>query len=135
MSKSIKLTDNTYWDSSCISRNKIGLNEILDKKQDKLVDSGWYWLRTGLYCRKYGSLVVVICDIRGYITLTSGNYTTIGTIPEEMRPTKPIPFVFNFIGGTPFDGQSAFIQTNGNIDLYVASGNRSYFAFSVTYVI
>ena len=135
MSKSIKLTDNTYWDSSCISRNKIGLNEILDNKQDKLVDSGWYWLREGLYCRKYGNLVIVICDIRDYFILTPGNYTTIGTVPEEMRPTKPIPFVFNFVGGGPFDGQSAFIQTNGNIDLYVASSNKNYFAFSVTYVI
>ena len=135
MSKSIKLTDNTYWDSSCISRNKIGLNEILDNKQDKLVDSGWYWLREGLYCRKYGNLVIVICDIRDYFILTPGNYTTIGTVPEEMRPTKPIPFAFNFVGGGPFDGQSAFIQTNGNIDLYVASSNKNYFAFSVTYVI
>lgn len=135
MSKSIKLTDNTYWDSSCISRNKVGLNSILDGKQDNLKSSGWNYVAANVYYKTYGNVVTIKCDTRGNgVTLKVGTYTSVGTLPQSVRPTSEIPFVFHFIGGNP-EGQSAFVRTNGNIELYTASNNRGYYAFSITYVI
>lgn len=135
MSKSIKLTDNTYWDSSCISRNKVGLNSILDGKQDNLKSSGWNYVATDVYYKTYGNIVTIKCDARNNgVTLKANKYVSVGTLPQSVRPTLDIPFVFHFVGGNP-EGQAAYVRTNGNIELYVQSNDRYYYAFSITYVI
>lgn len=65
MSKSIKLKNNKYWDSSCIVHNKVPLNDcIFDYQRVNMSGYQGYWCRiashvfTGQYQRFYGRVMV-----------------------------------------------------------------------------
>lgn len=65
MSKSIKLSNNKYWDSSCIVHNKVPLNDcIFDYQHVNMSGYKGYWCRitshifTGQYQRFYGRVTV-----------------------------------------------------------------------------
>lgn len=70
MSKSIKLKNNKYWDSSCIVHNKVPLNDcIFDYQRVNMSGYKGYWCRIATcvfgsrYARFYGRVMV---DNDGY---------------------------------------------------------------------
>lgn len=70
MSKSIKLKNNKYWDSSCIVHNKVPLNDcIFDYQHVNMSGYKGYWCRIatcvfiGRFARFYGRVMV---DNDGY---------------------------------------------------------------------
>ena len=64
--------------------------------------------------------------------LPDSSYKTIATIPIEFRPTYRIPFTFHCIGGGHAK-ISAYIETSGKINLYIADGATAYWGFNVSY--
>ena len=68
----------------------------------------------------------------GTTNLTAHDYTVVGTVPADYRPTTAIPFVCNALGGTTeYFGR---VHPNGNIDIYNPTANATnYMAFSVAY--
>lgn len=105
---------------------------IFDKGIVDGTDTGWVAINGYVQYRYSCGYVTVSAVSRGNLTLINGDYLAIGTIPEKYRPKTTIPFVFNTMGGSAI-GQSAFIETDGQIRLYSNVGGASYWAFTITY--
>lgn len=105
---------------------------IFDKGIVDGTDTGWVAINGYVQYRYSCGYVTVSAVSRGDLTLINGDYLTVGTIPEEYSPKTMIPFVFHTMGGSAI-GQSAFIETDGQIRLYSNVGGTSYWAFTVTY--
>lgn len=105
---------------------------IFDKGIVDGTDTGWVAINGYVQYRYSCGYVTISAVSRGNLTLTNGDYLTVATIPEKYSPKTTIPFVFHTIGGSAI-GQSAFIETDGQIRLYSNVGGTSYWAFTITY--
>lgn len=97
-------------------------------------DTGWVALNNTVSYRRKCGYVTVVGNSQGDVTLTSGDYAVVGTLPSGYRPSIRIPVVFHTVGGSPVS-QSGFIETDGKIRLYTNVGGTSYWAFTITYPI
>lgn len=105
-------------------------------------DTGWvniYYASTSsasidIKARRVGRSVTVIGVSANYFNVGESAYHDVTVLDEEFRPNYTIPFVFNFMGGDPA-GQSAYIEPDGRVRMYAVGSNRTYWDFSVSYVV
>lgn len=105
MSKSIKLKNNKYWDSSCIVHNKVPLNDcIFDYQRVNMSGYQGYWCRitshvfTGQYQRFYGRVMV---ENDGYVPCMADiwfSYYVQGVITSD-SPFIAQRKIINAVGG------------------------------------
>ena len=95
-------------------------------------DTGWKSINNYISYRYKCGYVTIIGISEGGITLTSGDYATVGTVPAGFVAGRRVPIVFHTIGGSPI-AQSGYIEADGQIRLYSNVGGTSYWAFTVTY--
>ena len=91
--------------------------EIIGKNTD------WIELNNYISYKKQNGIVFVIGNGQGSREIGNGAYTNVGTLPEMFRPSKYFYFTWGAMGGD-LNNQSARIETNGNISLYLPS-NRT----------
>lgn len=125
----------TVWENSPSTNtpiNATNLNKIENELEFLDGNSSWVSLENTVYYKKVGNVVTV----RGYsqdeVALTAGDYKTIATLPQDVRPTTTLAFPWTLIGIN--GAHIARIQTNGIIELYSDEVN-TYWAFTITYVI
>lgn len=97
-------------------------------------DTGWQSINANISYRCTCGHVTVVGVSGGDIMLTGGDYTTVGTIPQQFVPGIRIPFVCHFIGGD-MRSQSCFLSQDGNIEIYITGDNTAYWAFTAIYPI
>ena len=117
MSKSIKLKDNTFIDSTGITHDRSLLSGLLNTISSnissiftsitnintKIADSGWVNITpsigtwTYFQYRKVGNKVT----LRGYATSLSGGSSavTVATLPVEIRPSSQIIYFYGMFAG------------------------------------
>lgn len=110
----------------------IGGTLTIGSKTVDVDDTGWVSLNSYVKYRKKNGFVIVVGTSQGGLALTGNAYTTIGTLPANIKPPIEIPFVFHCVGGS-ISAQSAYITAAGNIQLYVTDNGRNYWMFSVMY--
>lgn len=114
---------------------KISGEDLFEEFNNNIEDSGWIILNDAIKYRKVGKVVYVIGQSDGSVSIGNDEYTDVGILPENYRPTVAAPFVAHFVGGTPV-GQSNYITTSGAIKMYLpANVTQSYWQFSVCYPI
>lgn len=98
-------------------------------------DSGWTSLNDVIKYRKLGKVVYIIGNSGGNVTIGNGEYTDVGILPENCRPTLTVPFVAHYVGGNQV-GQSNYITPDGAIKMYLPENvTQYYWQFSVCYPI
>ena len=107
---------------------------IFDKGFVDGSDTKWTDINSCIAYRCKCGYVTVLGISEGEITLTSGDYATVGTVPSPYNPGMRVPVVFHTIGGSPVS-QAGYVETDGSIRLFTNVGGTSYWAFSVTYPI
>jgi hypothetical protein len=110
----------------------VGGTLTIGSKTIDVDDTGWVSLNNYVKYRKKNGFMIVVGTSTGGLALTANTYTTIGTLPTNLRPPIDIPFVFHCVGGA-ISAQSAYITAAGNIQLYVTDNGRNYWMFSVMY--
>lgn len=110
----------------------IGGTLTVGSKTVDVDDTGWVQLSLYVKYRKKNGFITVVGTSHGGLSLTANAYTTVATLPENLRPSFDFPFVFHCVGGT-LSAQSAYITPSGNINLYVINSGMNYWMFSVTY--
>lgn len=106
-------------------------NETLTRTVAQLTDTGWRKLNADISYRCKNGFVTVVGNSTA-TSLTQNDYKLVGTIPAVYQPSIRTAVVFSGVGGT-MDGQSGFIEINGEINLYTAEANKTHWAFTVTY--
>ncbi|WP_080801790.1 hypothetical protein [Arabiibacter massiliensis] len=105
-------------------------------------DTGWvniYYVNTAnskidIKARRVGRTVTVTGVSGNYYNVGESTYHEVTRLDEEFRPSYTVPFTFNFMGGDPA-GQSSYIEPDGLIRMYAVGSNRTYWNFSVSYVV
>jgi hypothetical protein len=89
MSKSIKLKNDNYWDSSSVVHNKEPLSEILNNFKEEADD--WENIINGFKVRKVQNNLVEL-SIQCVLTtdFKSGSWNQLGILPEKYRPKEGI---------------------------------------------
>ena len=83
--------------------------------------------------KKQNGIVFVVGNGQGSCEIGDGEYTLVGTLPENFRPQKYFYFAWTGIGGD-MNNQSARIETDGKISLYLPSGKtRTSWAFIISF--
>lgn len=95
-------------------------------------DTGWQSINANISYRCTCGHVTVVGVSGGDIMLTGGDYTIVGTIPQQFAPDIRIPIVCHFIGGDLIS-QSGFLTPAGNIEIYTTGGGTAYWAFTAIY--
>ena len=96
-------------------------------------DTDWINLNDYISYKKQNGIVFVVGNGQGSCEIGDGEYTLVGTLPENFRPQKYFYFAWTGIGGD-MNNQSARIETNGNISLYLPSGqSRTSWAFITSF--
>lgn len=135
MSKSIKLKDNNYLDSTGITHNRNLLSTILNKLT---YNSGWTRISTdyGVYYKKVGNIVTVRGISSGSRTLSGWSQTFLGNLPADYRPNTTIRYPVYAKGSTSVYGQ---VSDAGNVIYFNWAGSATFddgaLAFTVTYVV
>ena len=97
-------------------------------------DTGWQSINANISYRCKCGYVTIVGVSGGDVMLTGGDYTTVGTIPQQFAPGIRIPIVCHFIGGDQ-RSQSGFLTQNGDIEIYITGSNTAYWAFTAVYPI
>ena len=106
---------------------------------DRLVqtetDSGWITLNNRIQYRKVGKVVTVKGLSAGAIIVGNNVYTVVGQMPEGYRPAMDMMFEWSGYGGN-YTSKSAWAWANGNIGLYLPTGQQTgYWGFVLTYLV
>lgn len=121
MARELKLKDYDYISSKSIIHNKKTLSTILNEKVT------WHQLTNEIhYCEKNG-VVFLYGESYGTKNLTVGDYTLVGTLPQNLRPTKRIMIASDLFGGGNCTG---LIDEKGGIYIYTTVENASYWRLS-----
>lgn len=114
MSKSIKLKNDTYIDSSSIAHNKEKLSDILNTESRILIFNEEYVYSSDLQydCFKIGKMVVLNIHTIGFKQNLNHGELLISGLP---KPNEAI--IFHFYGGNESSGLTirCVLDTNGNI--------------------
>lgn len=114
MSKSIKLHDNNYWDSSSVVYNKQPLSDILDIQTIPLRFNFDYVYETDLQytCVKIGKLVILNIHTIGFKQEIPNYQEIIYGLP------KPVEYkILSLQGGNSATGNSLRLAINGNANI------------------
>ena len=105
---------------------------ILSELTIEETDTGWVTLNEQISYRKIGNVVSVKGE--GNLTIGNGYYTTIGTLPSNIRPPKYLYFAWSGVGADT-SGQAGKIDNDGTIQLYLPTGKTiSTWGFYLTYI-
>ena len=107
---------------------------IFDKGFIDGTDTGWVAINNCVSYRVKCGYITIVGYSGGDITLTANDYKSVGTIPTQYKPATRIFFTWTAVGGG-FDNQSAYVSTDGSINLYTVESDKSYWAFTITYPI
>lgn len=145
-SRVVLLVNGTEWLAvSVVGRDVPDKSEILNLKAkiaELEYDTGWvniYYVNASdskidIKARRVGRSVTVIGVSGNYYDVGESAYHEVTRLDEVFRPNYTIPFTFNFMGGDPV-GQSSYIEPDGLIRMYAVGPNRTYWNFSVSYVV
>lgn len=93
-------------------------------KEEKAI---WHQLTNEIhYCEKNG-VVFVYGESYGTKALTVGDYTLLGTLPQNLKPAKRIMIASDLFGGGNCTG---LIDEKGGIYIYTTVENASYWRLS-----
>lgn len=111
--------------------NASRLNKIENELEFLDGNSSWVSLGNKVYYKKVGNVVTVRGFSSGTVKLTANEYTTVATLPAEIRPSMELAFPWVIVG----EGTAGLTKIrNGNIMLF-ANTTTIYWAFTVTYVL
>ena len=145
-SRVVLLVNGTEWLAvSVVGGDVLDNSELLNLKArvtELEYDTGWvniYYVsasnsKIDIKARRIGRSVTVIGVSGNYYNVGESAYHEVTRLDEEFRPNYTIPFTFNFMGGDPA-GQSSYIEPDGLIRMYAVGSNRTYWNFSVSYVV
>ena len=121
-----------HWDGEFKNNLSVDGDISVNGRKIDASDTGWISLNKIIKYRVKNGFVFVACQSSGDVTLTKGSYTTVGALPQELKPGITIPFTFHCMGSSTF-GPSAYIADDGRIQIYVTADNIQYWMFSVMY--
>lgn len=103
--------------------------EIMIQEIEK---TGIIQVNNALYYQVINGVCYVYISSSNYIELKPNEYITIGTIPYH--PEIEVNFQIHFIGDQKFIGSSCYVDTEGNVKIFVTE-LTGYFAGSVSFPI
>lgn len=104
------------------------------KMPDELLENTqWIDLNDNVQYKVQNGIVFVYGRGNGNTQIGNGTYTVVATLPVTVRPKKYFYFTWCTMGGE-MNNQSAKIETNGNISLYLPTGKTtSNWAFNISF--
>ena len=111
----------SYMNRKIYTKNSNGKYIELYNDDFKGTNTDWIELNNVIRYRKVNNVVYVMGNSQGTVVVGNGEYKTVGTLPVGFRIPYGFYFTWSGVSGD-IKNQSARIQHNGNIDLYLPSG-------------